>query len=142
MTQDYAIQQVRECVHKIDREFERMLTILGSIRTETLGIFTSSRELACVLEIVSSYCGVPINRIMSRNRRADIVWTRQVSMWLLRKTTSFSMRQIADAFGGFDCGTILSNCKRVESIRATECAKRKETNELMEIVKRKMVGMK
>ena len=48
-----------------------------------------------------------------KRRTANIVFPRQVAMYLARRHTKASLQQIGETFGGRDHGTVLHACKTV-----------------------------
>jgi chromosomal replication initiator protein len=58
--------------------------------------------------------------IRSGDRQPQIVWPRQVSMYLARKWTGLSLAQIGDYFGGRDHSTVRHACQKVKSVLAAD----------------------
>lgn len=63
---------------------------------------------------VSEYYQLRISELIGRRRTANIVFPRQVSMYISRTLTSDPLKAIGDAFGGRDHGTVIHACKQVE----------------------------
>jgi chromosomal replication initiator protein len=60
-------------------------------------------------EITSSICshyGVTVMDVMSKSRKKELVMARQLSMYFLRKHTSYSLKQVGMYFGGRDHSTV------------------------------------
>lgn len=66
---------------------------------------------------VSRYYGTRLKDMISSNRRADVVLSRQVAMSLARELTSKSFPEIGKAFGGKDHATVLYSKRQVEKRR-------------------------
>lgn len=62
----------------------------------------------------------------SKRRPANIAFPRQIAMYLCRTLTNFSLKDIGNAFGGRDHGTVIHACKVVENMmHQDESIKRK-----------------
>ena len=63
---------------------------------------------------VSDYYQIRFSELIGRRRTANIVFPRQVSMYISRTLTGDPLKSIGDAFGGRDHGTVIHACKQVE----------------------------
>ena len=54
--------------------------------------------------------------MVSKRRPANIVFPRQIAMYLSRALTNCSLQEIGEAFGGRDHGTVIHACKSVENM--------------------------
>ncbi len=72
----------------------------------------SARE---VLEGVCRYYNADIELLRGKQRDRDIVWPRQVAMYLMREETSASLLQIGNELGGRDHTTIMHGWEKVQS---------------------------
>ncbi|MCD8481238.1 MAG: hypothetical protein LR015_00305 [Verrucomicrobia bacterium] len=52
----------------------------------------------------------------SKRRPSHIAFPRQVAMYLSRVLTSQPLKEIGEAFGGRDHGTVIHACKTVENM--------------------------
>lgn len=68
-----------------------------------------------VLEGVCAYYHVEVELLRGKQRDRDIVWPRQVAMYLMREETSASLLQIGTALGGRDHTTIMHGWEKVNS---------------------------
>ena len=60
---------------------------------------------------VAEHFEVGLADITGKRRTANIVYPRQVAMYLSRRHTKASLQQIGETFGGRDHGTVLHACK-------------------------------
>ncbi|MGJ8653289.1 MAG: chromosomal replication initiator protein DnaA [Opitutaceae bacterium] len=65
---------------------------------------------------VSDYYQIRFSELIGRRRTANIVFPRQVAMYISRTLTSDPLKAIGDAFGGRDHGTVIHACKQVENM--------------------------
>ena len=101
------------CGHTLDRELVRMsLTDMSSPKHTT-----SADE---IIESVSDVFGVPVEKVMSRDRTRDVALTRQVIMYLMREEANVSLPQIGLAMGGRDHTTVIHACEKVASLLKTD----------------------
>ncbi len=74
---------------------------------------------------VASYYDVRLADLSGRSRTATIVQPRQMAMYLSRELTHASLKEIGQAFGGRDHGTVIHACKKVnEDIESSPEMKR------------------
>ena len=64
---------------------------------------------------VAEHFEVRITEMTGKRRTANIVFPRQVAMYLARRHTKASFHQIGEAFGGRDHGTVLHACKTISA---------------------------
>lgn len=80
-----------------------------------------------IIQTVSNFYTVPVEQIMSDRRSKDTVHPRQMSMYLVRKLTSYSLPEIGKVFGR-DHTTVMHACDKIDSDR-------KKNAELDDIIK-------
>ncbi len=64
---------------------------------------------------VSDYYKIRVSDLVGRRRLAGIVFPRQVAMFISRTLTSEPLKNIGEAFGGRDHGTVIHAIKQVEN---------------------------
>jgi chromosomal replication initiator protein len=62
---------------------------------------------------VAEHFDVRIADMTGKRRTANVVFPRQVAMYLVRRHTKASLHEIGETFGGRDHGTVLHACKTV-----------------------------
>jgi chromosomal replication initiator protein len=85
-----------------------------------------------VLDGVCRYYNVEIERMQSKQRDREIVWPRQVAMYLMRAETDASLLQIGSALGGRDHTTIIHGCEKVRVEITRDEHLRREVAEVLE----------
>ena len=73
-----------------------------------------------IVEQVGSYFHVEPRKLQARGRSQNALLPRQVGMYLARRLTKLSLRQIGDYFGGRDHSTVLHACRKVEQALASD----------------------
>lgn len=64
---------------------------------------------------VAEHFDVRLADMTSKRRPANIAFPRQVAMYLTRERTGLSLKEIGEAFGGKDHGTVIHACKLVKA---------------------------
>lgn len=64
---------------------------------------------------IVEYYELRLSDMMSKRRPSQIAFPRQVAMYLCRLLTNQPLKEIGDAFGGRDHGTVIHACKTVEN---------------------------
>ncbi|MGL4374643.1 MAG: helix-turn-helix domain-containing protein, partial [Turicibacter sp.] len=67
-----------------------------------------------IIKEVGSYYDVSVSDILSKKRKKNIAFARQVAMFLTRELTGSSFPKIGDAFSGRDHTTIMHGCEKIE----------------------------
>lgn len=65
---------------------------------------------------VADYYQIRLSELVGRRRTSQIVFPRQVAMYISRTLTGDPLKSIGDAFGGRDHGTVIHACKQVENM--------------------------
>lgn len=66
-----------------------------------------------ILSTVADTFGVPIDRLLERDRSRQAAVPRQIAMFLLREDAGLSLPQIGEFMGGRDHTTIMYGCEKV-----------------------------
>ncbi len=90
-----------------------------------------------VLEGVCRYYNVDIERIRGKQREREIVWPRQVAMYLMRQETSASLLQIGTELGGRDHTTVMHGWEKIQGLVANNDNVRREIAAVLESLQRK-----
>ena len=69
-----------------------------------------------VVRTVAEVFGIPMDRIMGRDRTQEVALPRQIAMYLLREEANLSLPQIGDAIGGRDHTTVMYACDKVADL--------------------------
>jgi len=63
---------------------------------------------------ICSYYNLEMSELVSKKRNKQVVFPRQVAMFLCRKITDASFPQIGDQFGGRDHTTVIHAVEKIE----------------------------
>jgi chromosomal replication initiator protein len=76
---------------------------------------TATYTVDQILECVCRYYEISPEKLRGKQRDRDIVWPRQVAMYLMREQTGASLLQVGTALGGRDHTTIMHGWEKVSS---------------------------
>ncbi len=84
-----------------------------------------------VQKVADSY-GIPVERILGRDRSKEVALPRQIAMYLLREEANISLPQIGEALGGRDHTTVMYACEKVADLLERDDRLRRQVIEIRE----------
>ncbi len=87
-----------------------------------------------IIQTVASVFKVSIDRMVSRDRSADIALPRQLAMYIMREDTGLSLPQIGHAFGGRDHTTVMYACEKMNGLMTSDDRLRKQAMRVREMM--------
>lgn len=109
---------------------------LEHIYSESGSKSSSNLTTSEILEGVCAYYNIDIERIRGKQREREVVWPRQVTMYLMRQETSASLLQIGAELGGRDHTTIMHGWEKVQTEMANNDRVRHEIAAVLESLQR------
>ena len=85
---------------------------------------------------VCAYYNIDIERLRGKQREREVVWPRQVAMYLMRQETSASLLQIGVELGGRDHTTIMHGWEKVHAEMTNNDRVRHEVAAVLESLQR------
>lgn len=80
---------------------------------------TSNKKIKLGIEditkIVCEFLSLPENKIREKTRKKEIVFARQIAMYLSKQFTNNSLKTIGLYFGGKDHSTVIHACNQIET---------------------------
>jgi chromosomal replication initiation ATPase DnaA len=73
-----------------------------------------------IQKMVCEYFHLPYDRLLAKTRKREVVQARQITMYLAKKFTKSSLKNIGEHFGGFDHTTVIHSCQTVENLMDTD----------------------
>lgn len=70
-----------------------------------------------IIQISSKYFGIPIELILGKKRKKEIVYARQIAMYLTRQETELSFPKIGEAFGNKNHTTVIHAYEKIAQDR-------------------------
>ncbi len=97
------------------------LEIVSNIIKDLVGVrSTKPLSIQKIKAQVQTYFGVTDAELCSPSRAKDIVFARQVSMYLARELTNMSFLKIGEYFGKRDHTTVMYACDRIRTVIAAD----------------------
>jgi chromosomal replication initiator protein len=90
-----------------------------------------------IINTVAEYYKVPVNNIREKNRHKEIVFCRQLAMYMAKLFTNFSLKSIGLHFGGRDHSTVIHAIKTVEKFEKKDSSISNDINHIYSILKNK-----
>lgn len=75
-----------------------------------------------IKSLVADHFNIPIEKLHAKTRKREVVIARQLSMYLAKRMTDKSLKNIGDHFGGRDHSTVIYSCKAVQDLMDTDAA--------------------
>jgi chromosomal replication initiator protein len=85
-----------------------------------------------IIKRVAQNFGIPLERILGRDRSREVALPRQIAMYLMRQEANCSLPQIGEALGGRDHTTVMYGCQKVEDMLERDDRMRRRVIELRE----------
>src|SRR5499427_821046 len=73
-----------------------------------------------IQQTVAAHFGLKMSEFRSKGRQRDLVFPRQVAMYLCRELTDASLPEIGRSFGGRDHTTVLHSCAKIAHMEETD----------------------
>ncbi len=90
--------------------------------------------LPYILEVVSDHFGIKTSDIISKKKDAEIVFPRQIVMYLAKELTQTPLKNIGQFLGGRDHTTVLHGKRKIEEQLQTD----ESLRNIMEVLKKKI----
>jgi chromosomal replication initiator protein len=88
-----------------------------------------------VKSITAGYFNISLSQLISNKKQRIYSYPRQIAMYLCRKYTQASFKQIGDAFGNKDHSTVIYAVNRIEKHRHRKKEIREDLNKLEDLLK-------
>ncbi len=97
---------------------------------------TAAKEMTIenIQKLVCEYFNLPYDRLLAKTRKREVVQARQITMYLAKKFTKSSLKNIGEHFGGFDHTTVIHSCQTVENLMDTDTEYKEHLQELQQKV--------
>ncbi len=95
---------------------------------------SEKNDITKIQKIVANYFGIGIDDLKSKKRNKEIIFPRQVAMYLARLHTDESFPKIGSEFGGKDHSTVIHSCDKIER----EIKKNKEVKTIVETLQKEI----
>lgn len=126
---DYIANYIDSNIRELEGALIRLVAY-ATVNNKPLNMATASEALKDILppprpkkitietiqKTVCEYYGIQMNELLSKKRQKQLVFPRQIAMYLCRHLTDASYPQIGDQFGGRDHTTVLHAYDKIEKL--------------------------
>ena len=94
------------------------------------GIATVEAKMVTPEQIQNDVCTlleIPLSLLTGKSRKQEIVFARQIAMYLIRELTSASLKSIGNFFGGRDHTTVMHSVSTIENLLKSDDDRAKRT---------------
>jgi len=95
---DFTLELANDALRHLIKEEKRMAKI----------------DVKNIIKTVGNHYEITASDIISKSRKKEITFARQVCMYLIRELTGFSYPKIGASFSGRDHTTVMHGCKKIE----------------------------
>lgn len=95
--------------------------------------FIKGLDIPRIIEVISGKYGFTAEQVIAFNRRQQVRWARQVIIYILHRELKISCNVVGKHFNR-DHTTVLSSCRRVENLIATERDVKEEVMRIQSIL--------
>lgn len=113
-----------------DKEFNQILS-------NAVGETTAGLEPVNIMALVAEHFQLPVKTLTGNKRDREIVFARQVAMYLCRNLVGCSYPALGKLFGGKDHSTAMYAVNKIERLRIDE----QETNKMLTSLKKKCLTL-
>jgi chromosomal replication initiator protein len=98
---------------------------------------TSSTQVTVekIQKIICHRLKIKLSQLKSKNNSPDIVFPRQIAMYICNQLTSSSLSEIGKKFGGKHHTTVIHSIRKIEKLRNKDPEINKEINSLISCIK-------
>ncbi|MCL2192770.1 MAG: chromosomal replication initiator protein DnaA [Treponema sp.] len=75
----------------------------------------SNLSIEVIQKVVANYFSVSVNDLKGKKRTQNIVYPRQLAMYISREMTEYSSTEIGEAFGGRDHSTVIYSLEKIRN---------------------------
>lgn len=118
--------------------FNREISIDLAERVLSTSVHIEKKQITieAIQETVCRYFNIDNKQIHSKSRKREIVHARQISMYLSKKYTDFSLSRIGEMIGKRDHATVLHACKNISGLLDIDKTFRSNLTEIEEMLKK------
>ncbi len=143
---NFVARKVQSNVRELEGAMVRLMAV-SMLQTEEVDLEMAKRELKpffitqptrltveAIQETVSDFLGIKQDLLNGRSRKREIVEARHIAMYLCRKFTGHSLKEIGRRFGKRDHTTVINAIKKVEDHAETNVQFREKFRRIQEVL--------
>ncbi len=142
----FIAKQVRSNVRELEGALKRVIAfsrfnklaisvdLAKDALKDLLAVQNRQISIENIQKTVADYFKIKIADMYSKKRTRNIARPRQLAMYLARELTDLSFPEIGQAFGGRDHTTVLHACHKIEELKLSDPALRRDYNLLVQVL--------
>ncbi len=79
--------------------------------------------------------GISLQDLKTKRRNKQVVFPRQIAMYLSRELTELSLPEIGELFGGKDHTTVLHSCKKIKDDLSKNPELKERIDKVIQVIK-------
>jgi chromosomal replication initiator protein len=95
----------------------------------------ANMSIDIIQRIVAEYFSLVPNDLKGKKRTQNIVYPRQLAMYIAREITEYSTTELGQAFGGRDHTTVMHSCEKIEQLIRSDPTTEPTINNLIRTIK-------
>jgi chromosomal replication initiator protein len=95
----------------------------------------ANMSIDIIQRIVAEYFSLVPNDLKGKKRTQNIVFPRQLAMYIAREITEYSTTELGQSFGGRDHTTVMHSCEKIEQLMRSDPTTEPTINNLIRIIK-------
>ncbi len=120
-----SVRELEGCLISLLAECSlRNLSLTLDLTREVIsGIAAIPDPVITIEQIQQEVCkqlDLPLTLMVGKSRKQEIVFARQIAMFLIRELTNTSLKTIGNHFGGRDHTTVMHSISTIESLKGTD----------------------
>ena len=125
----FIAQKVRSNVRELEGALKRVIAnsnftgkkidiaLIKDSLKDLLAIQARQVSVDNIQRTVAEYYNIKLSDLLSKRRSRSIARPRQMSMFLAKELTNYSLPELGEAFGGRDHTTVLHACRKIKELR-------------------------
>jgi hypothetical protein len=117
-----------------NKKENKIKKVINELKLSEVEKLHEEKIIKYILKIVENYYKVNPNYVTTNNRRRELVFARQVSMYLIFKYSTCSLKRIGEVFNGKDHSTVVHAKKTVLNLMQIDKEIKNQIDELKKII--------
>ena len=126
---------IRTIAYSLLEEAPVTLQLTKEVLKDLLKTPTKLITIDFIQRCVVEEFGISLQDLKTRRRNKQVVFPRQIAMYLSRELTGLSLPEIGEFFGGKDHTTVLHSCKKIKEELLNNPALKERVEKVIQVIK-------
>lgn len=120
----------------IDYSLENAKTALESLIVETIeeNENTDFKHIDIIKKAISKYYSISVSDLSSTTRKKEVVFPRQIAIYIIRNKFNIPLKRIGDYFGSRDHTTIAHACCKIEKLIEEDWTIKQDVENILKMI--------